>query len=50
MTPRRLYDMLAVVRHVSWASGGGYARWSRARFTSVSDGLLLAEEEGAFVR
>lgn len=46
-SPRRLYDMLALIKHESWRSGGGYARWSKTRFTSGTGGLVLAEAEAS---
>lgn len=40
MTPRRLYDMLKILRSVSWRRGGGYAQWRKARFARGSDAVL----------
>ena len=35
-SPRRLYDMLALIRSVSWRNGGGFSKWSKTRFMSNS--------------
>ena len=47
--PRRLYDMLALIRHESWRSGGGYKQWLKQRFVPSSH-LVRPDKEAGVVR
>ena len=49
-TPRRLYDMLALIRHRSWREGGGYTKWCKARIEPGSrDAALVRPSREAAV-
>ena len=48
IAPRRLYDMLALIKHTSWRAGGGYRKWLKSRFVP-STHQVLPKAEGALL-